>query len=106
MRSWMGVLLVPAVAALLWMAANHPAPSHASDLTPTLTSTEAPADPPEIAAAQGDGRVSDDDSRRVHVQLWTIFAAAGAAGLGLLALLLRMAMGWVKPPPPHEESPH
>ncbi len=49
--------------------------------------------------------VADDDSR-VEVQTWTIFAAASAAAVGLLAFMVRAIMGWVEPPPPKEESPH
>ncbi len=49
--------------------------------------------------------VADDDSR-VEVQTWTIFAAAGAAAVGLLAFMVRVIMGWVEPPPPEEESSH
>ncbi len=46
------------------------------------------------------------DDSRVEVQTWTIFAAVAAAGVGLLVLAIRVAVGWVKPPPPPEESPH
>ncbi len=49
--------------------------------------------------------VADSDSR-VEVQTWTIFAAVGAAAVGLLVFMVRAIMGWVKPPPPQEESPH
>ncbi len=72
------------------------------------TSAHAADDEVEIAAVevspQIDG-VADDDSR-VEVQAWTLVAVAGGAAIGLLALMVRVIMGWVKPPPPQEESPH
>jgi len=42
----------------------------------------------------------------VDVQVWTLVAVGVAAAVLLLALLLRVAMGWVKPPPPQEDTPH
>ena len=42
----------------------------------------------------------------VDVQLWALAAALGAASLGLLAYLLRRALGLVEPPPPEEETHH
>lgn len=42
----------------------------------------------------------------VGVQVWTLMAVGAAVAVLLLALLLRVAMGWVKPPPPQEETPH
>ncbi len=72
------------------------------------TSAQAADDDVEIAAVEAspqiDG-VADDDSR-VEVQAWTLVGVAGAAAVGLLALMVRVIMGWVKPPPSQEESPH
>lgn len=46
------------------------------------------------------------DDSRVEVQTWTIFAAITAACVTLLAFAGRVMMGWVKPPPPPDESQH
>jgi hypothetical protein len=71
------------------------------------TSAQAADDEVEIAAVgvspQIDG-VADDS--RVEVQTWTLVGVAGAAAVGLLALMVRVIMGWVKPPPAPDESPH
>ena len=42
----------------------------------------------------------------VDVQVWTLVAVGAAAAVLLLLFLLRVAMGWVKPPPASEESSH
>ena len=62
---------------------------------------------PQEDGGQGapDGASEPDD--RVEVQVWTIAAAGIAMSIGLVALLVRMLMGWVKPaPPPQEEAHH
>jgi hypothetical protein len=61
---------------------------------------------PQEDGEQGapDGAESDD---RVEVQVWTVAAVGIAMALGLVALLVRMLMGWMKPaPPPQEEAHH
>jgi len=42
----------------------------------------------------------------VAVQLWALGAALGAAALGLVAYMVRRALGLVEPPPSQEETPH
>ncbi len=56
--------------------------------------------------AQDTGEDDGAQTDRVAIQLWTLVAAAGAGGVGLLGFLVRAAMGRTKPPPPPEESPH
>ncbi len=69
---------------------------------------QAADDDVEIAAAevapQGDSVVVDDS--RVEVQTYTILAVVAAAAVGLLAFMVRVIMGWVKPPPAPKESAH
>jgi hypothetical protein len=54
-------------------------------------------------APQVDAAVDDS---RVEVQTWTIFAAVAACAVTLLLFGVRAAAGWVKAPPPPDESPH
>ena len=74
----------------------------------TSTASYAADDDVEIVAVEVSPQidaVADDDSR-VEVQTWTIFAAIAGAAVGLLGFMVRVIMGWVKAPPPREESPH
>ena len=68
---------------------------------------QAAVDSPQVDVVDVTPQIDDsDDDSRVRVQTWTVFAAITAACVGLLALAVRVALGWVKPPPPPEESPH
>ena len=60
-------------------------------------------DASEHSALQSDDNGSD---HTLAVQLWTVLAAAGAAGVGLVFFLVRIALGRVRPPPPREEAHH
>ena len=107
-------LLLPAIAIVLtlsvWMAvagaatANVQASTgrgHVSEASGTISVQ------PQEEGDEGapDGASEPDD--RVEVQVWTIAAAGIAMAIGLVALLVRMLMGWVKPaPPPQEEAHH
>ncbi len=73
----------------------------------SAATAQAVDDVPDIevvdVAPQIDGAADDS---RVEVQTWTVFAAVAAAGVTLLVFAGRVMMGWVKPPPPPDESPH
>ena len=70
----------------------------AADQTPELSDESA------VVELQAEELTGENDV--VDVQVWTLVAVGVAAAVLLLALLLRVAMGWVKPPPPQEETPH
>ena len=70
----------------------------AADQTPELSDESA------VVELQAEELTGENDV--VDVQVWTLVAVGVAAAVLLLALLLRVAMGWVKPPPPHEDTPH
>lgn len=105
------VLTAAAMAAFLWMTGAMTAPSR------SVARERAPAHPaadgvagwaaqaaPGVQAGGGPGGA--DDSTRVPVQVWTVVAAVGAAAIGLVLFLVRLAVGWVKGPPPQEDSHH
>jgi hypothetical protein len=101
------VAVAVATAVILWLIAGVSSGGLASAkeqaLAPTVAG-EAGDRPGEASVALQDSQeepVGEDDDR-VAVQLWTLLALAGAAGVGLLLFVVRAAMGWVKPPPPQE----
>jgi hypothetical protein len=106
------LLLAAGVAALASLALSpaldtYPAESIAATAYETAES-QAADDGPAIASPQQDGDSgAQADDQRLPVQLWTVLAAGGATAVGLVLYLLRLAIGWVKPPPPpQDESQH
>ncbi len=98
-------LILAAVVGLVWLVAGTAAPGGAEEQRYGGLEAAGDSAAPPVASAQDDSAIDDEDTR-LSVQLWTVLAAAGAAGVGLLAFLLRAVFGWVKPPPPQEEPPH
>ena len=82
--------------------------AHAGERTPALASASTSIGPPTLevnAQEDGTGGGTSTEDDRVPVQVWTILAAGGAAALGLVLYVVRLALGGVKPPPaPPDES--
>ena len=68
----------------------------ASHHAPALAAQDQPAD----------GGAQQIDDQRIDVMVWTLFACAGAAAVGLMLLAVRAGMGWVKPPPQQDDAHH
>ena len=92
------------------VGAGHEATTaHAGERTPALASASTSIGPPGLGVNRQEdgtdgGTASEDD--RVPVQVWTILAAGGAAAVGLVLYVVRLALGWVKPPPPPSDESH
>jgi len=97
-----GVMLGVVIGAvLLALDAVTPKMTLARDRGPSLEAASDAAGP-DALLAQADG----GGDQLLPVQLWTVLAAGGAAGVGLVLFLVRVALGRVKPPPPQEEAHH
>lgn len=68
----------------------------ASQHAPTLAAQDQPSD----------GGAQQIDDQRIDIMVWTLFACAGAAAVGLMLLAVRAGMGWVKPPPQQDDAHH
>ena len=90
-------------AVLLAMDAVTPRMTLARERGPSLEAGDATGPTaPDALLAQADS----GGDQRLPVQLWTVLAAGGAAGVGLVLFLVRVALGRVKPPPQQEEVHH
>lgn len=98
------------VGALLWAAFGTLTASGGAvdDGAPKFVSASAGAgwSQPPVAATQDADPAAEDKDTRVGVQVWTVTAAGIAMAAGLILFLLRIFMGWVKPPPSQEETHH
>ena len=92
-------------AVLLAMDAVAPKMTRARDRGPAIAAGEGQAGP-GVLPIEAQRLQPDSDSHRLPVQLWTVVAAGGAAGAGLVLFLVRIALGRVKPPPPQEDAHH
>lgn len=103
MRGLLLTLLVPIGMVAFVVSIPH-ASDHASAVEQAAGYHAGDSVSPAGPAIDSQTTKNDASDTRVPVQLWTVFAAAGAGCVFLLLLLLRMAMGWVKRPPPQEEA--
>jgi len=74
--------------------------------TATQAADDHPDSPAILDIAPQTDDVDSDNDTRVWVQSWTILAAIGAAGVGLILFMVRVVLGWVKPPPVLDEEGH
>ena len=78
----------------------------AEERSPALISAESGFAGPYHGITQAQEGATSGNDDRVAVQVWTVLAAGGAAAVGLVLFLLRLALGLVKPPPPQQDESH
>jgi hypothetical protein len=88
-------LVVAIAAALIAIGAI----DHAVHTSSARAADDRPAAAYPVGADAQD-RADDGDDDRLAVQVWTVFAAVGAAAVGLLLFLVRIVTGGVQAPPP------